>query len=190
MRACATTLVVDSTRTAPMVSSLPSSCASRGSRRRVALAPSVRRTRRGDGLAWPLGRNERVTEAAERSLMFVSHSAVRNWRPAALRAFPAIGITRSRAGYAPHSDDAARIKNGTIRRCTLRAYNAFTQGPVGLLIYVAVAAVTMVIVRRRTAVSRTATAAVIGLPFCFTGRALLTGSVYAPIDAADLVEPL
>jgi hypothetical protein len=61
---------------------------------------------------------------------------------------------------------------------------------VGLLIYLAVAAITMLIVRRCTAVSRSASAAVIGLPFCFTGRALLTGKVYAPIDVGYLFEPL
>jgi hypothetical protein len=48
----------------------------------------------------------------------------------------------------------------------------------------------MLLVRRWTAVSRTASAAVIGLPFCFTGRALLTGKVYAPIDVGYLFEPL
>src|SRR5204863_7999676 len=35
-----------------------------------------------------------------------------------------------------------------------------------------------------------ASVGVIGLPFCFTGRALLTRSVYAPIDVAYLFEPL
>src|SRR5437763_17202498 len=48
----------------------------------------------------------------------------------------------------------------------------------------------MLVVRRLTAVSRSASAAVIGLPFCFTGRALLTGKVYAPIDVGYLFEPL
>ncbi len=48
----------------------------------------------------------------------------------------------------------------------------------------------MLVVRRCTAVSRTAAAAVISLPFCFTGRALLTGRVYAPIDVGYLFEPL
>src|SRR5437763_4575589 len=65
-----------------------------------------------------------------------------------------------------------------------------TRVSVGLLIYVAFAAATMLMVRRFTAVSRSASAAVIGLPFCFTGRALLTGKVYAPIDVGYLFEPL
>src|SRR5262245_6285125 len=60
----------------------------------------------------------------------------------------------------------------------------------GLLIYVAVAATTLLVVRRFVAVSRPAAAAVMGLPFCFTGRALLTGKVYAPIDVGYLFEPL
>src|SRR5215510_8318958 len=82
--------------------------------------------------------------------------------------------------------------DGSNRRRTREAYNvrAAREGPVGFLIYVAVAAGTMLVVRRCTAVSRSASAAVIGLPFCFTGRALLTGKVYAPIDVAYLFEPL
>src|SRR5436190_1998864 len=84
-----------------MASSPPRSCASSGSRSWVAPLPSASRSCRGDGLAFPLGRKESVTDAAERSSVLV-----------------------------------------------------------------------------------------IGLPFCFTGRALLTGKVYAPIDVGYLFEPL
>jgi hypothetical protein len=62
--------------------------------------------------------------------------------------------------------------------------------PLGLVIYLAVAATTLFVVRRLTAVSRVAAAALAALPACFTGRALLTRSVYAPIDVGYLFEPL
>lgn len=48
----------------------------------------------------------------------------------------------------------------------------------------------MLIVRRCTAVSRTAAVALIALPLCFTGRAMVTGRVYAPIDIGYQYEPL
>ena len=60
----------------------------------------------------------------------------------------------------------------------------------GPVIYVAVAAVTLMIVRRCTAVSRAAAVGLIALPLCFTGRAMLTGKVYAPIDIGYQYEPL
>ncbi|MEK6372351.1 MAG: YfhO family protein [Acidobacteriota bacterium] len=60
----------------------------------------------------------------------------------------------------------------------------------GPFIYFAVAAITMLMVRRCTAVSRTAAVGLIALPFCFTGRAMLTGKVYAPIDIGYQYEPL
>lgn len=52
------------------------------------------------------------------------------------------------------------------------------------------AAAALGVVRRFASVSRTAASGLAALPLGFTGRALLTGKVYAPIDIAYLFEPL
>jgi len=62
--------------------------------------------------------------------------------------------------------------------------------PVGALLYLLSAAATLVLVRRFTALSRQAAAVLILLPLCLTGRALVTGKIYAPIDVAYHFEPL
>jgi len=61
---------------------------------------------------------------------------------------------------------------------------------VGALLYLLSAAGTLVLVRRFTALSRQAAAVLILLPLCLTGRALVTGRVYAPIDLAYHFDPL
>jgi hypothetical protein len=61
---------------------------------------------------------------------------------------------------------------------------------VGALLYLLSAAATLVLVRRFTALSRRAAAVLILLPLCLTGRALVTGRVYAPIDLAYHFDPL
>ncbi|HEX3576966.1 MAG TPA: hypothetical protein VHY33_00265 [Thermoanaerobaculia bacterium] len=62
--------------------------------------------------------------------------------------------------------------------------------PVGALLYLLSAAGTIILVRRFTALSRQAAAVLILLPLCLTGRALVTGRVYAPVDVAYHFEPL
>lgn len=60
-----------------------------------------------------------------------------------------------------------------------------------ILLYLAVAILLVIVWRRSvTPMSRTAAIVLILLPFCFTGRALLTGRVYAPIDLPYMSEPL
>jgi hypothetical protein len=61
---------------------------------------------------------------------------------------------------------------------------------VGALLYLLSAAGTLVLVRRFAALSRQAAAVLILLPLCLTGRALVTGRVYAPIDLAYHFDPL
>jgi hypothetical protein len=61
---------------------------------------------------------------------------------------------------------------------------------VGALLYLLSATGTLVLVRRFTALSRQAAAVLILLPLCLTGRALVTGRVYAPIDLAYHFDPL
>lgn len=51
------------------------------------------------------------------------------------------------------------------------------------------AAAALLVVRRFASVSGTAAAGIGALPLAFTGRALLTGNIYAPIDIAYLFEP-
>jgi hypothetical protein len=62
--------------------------------------------------------------------------------------------------------------------------------PLGALLYLLAAAGTLLLVRRFTALSRQAAAVLILLPLCLTGRALVTGRVYAPIDVAYHFDPL
>jgi hypothetical protein len=62
--------------------------------------------------------------------------------------------------------------------------------PVGALLYFLSAAATLALVRRFTALSRVAAAVLLLLPLCLTGRALVTGRVYAPIDLAYHFDPL
>src|SRR5438874_86267 len=57
-----------------------------------------------------------------------------------------------------------------------------------LLLYAATAAVLLLIVRHR--ISRGAALVLFLLPFCFVGRALLTDSVYGPVDLPYVTEPL
>lgn len=58
------------------------------------------------------------------------------------------------------------------------------------LLYLLSAAGTLLLVRRFVTLSRRAAAALILLPLCLTGRALVTGKVYAPIDLAYHFDPL
>lgn len=60
----------------------------------------------------------------------------------------------------------------------------------GALFYLLSAAGTLILVRRFVTLSRPASAALILLPLCLTGRALVTGKVYAPIDLAYHFDPL
>ncbi|MDQ6802140.1 MAG: YfhO family protein [Acidobacteriota bacterium] len=60
-----------------------------------------------------------------------------------------------------------------------------------LVLYAATAAGLLWLAHRYVMpVSRGAAAALVLLPFCFAGKALLTGGVYAPIDLPYLTEPL
>jgi hypothetical protein len=61
---------------------------------------------------------------------------------------------------------------------------------VGALLYLLVAVGTLVFVRRFVTLSRPASAALMLLPLCLTGRALVTGRVYAPIDVAYHFDPM
>lgn len=80
--------------------------------------------------------------------------------------------------------------------CRERAYNRQPSGlvrhsdPVAALLYLICAAGTLVLVRRFVALSRPASVVLILLPLCLTGRALVTGRVYAPIDLAYHFDPL
>lgn len=60
----------------------------------------------------------------------------------------------------------------------------------GALLYFLSAIGTLILVRRFVTLSRSASAALILLPLCLTGRALVTGRVYAPIDIAYHFDPL
>ncbi|MEA2326852.1 MAG: hypothetical protein QOE68_1811, partial [Thermoanaerobaculia bacterium] len=60
----------------------------------------------------------------------------------------------------------------------------------GAILYLLAAAGTLALVRRFTALSRQAAAVLILLPLFLTGRALVTGRVYAPIDLAYHFDPL
>ncbi|HXH41960.1 MAG TPA: hypothetical protein VNN08_25270 [Thermoanaerobaculia bacterium] len=60
----------------------------------------------------------------------------------------------------------------------------------GALLYLLSATGTLVLVRRFVALAHPASAALILLPLCLTGRALVTGKVYAPIDVAYHFDPL
>lgn len=60
-----------------------------------------------------------------------------------------------------------------------------------LLLYLAAAVLVVVVIDRRvTRISRGAALGLLLLPMVFTGRALITGSVYAPLDLAYQFEPL
>ncbi|MEA2162855.1 MAG: hypothetical protein QOK37_982 [Thermoanaerobaculia bacterium] len=61
---------------------------------------------------------------------------------------------------------------------------------VAALLYLLSAAGTLLLVRRFVTLSRRAAAALILLPLCLTGRALVTGRVYAPVDLAYHFDPL
>jgi len=61
---------------------------------------------------------------------------------------------------------------------------------VGAILYLLSAAGTLVLVRRFAALSRQTAAVLILLPLCLTGRALVTGKVYAPVDLAYHFDPL
>ncbi|HEV7488129.1 MAG TPA: YfhO family protein [Thermoanaerobaculia bacterium] len=58
------------------------------------------------------------------------------------------------------------------------------------LLYLLSATGTLALVRRFTALSRVAALVLLLLPLCLTGRALVTGRVYAPIDLAYHFDPL
>lgn len=59
-----------------------------------------------------------------------------------------------------------------------------------LLLYLVSASATLFIVRRFVGISRYAATALLLLPLCLTGRAMLTGGVYAPVDLAYHFDPL
>src|SRR5207248_5179964 len=89
-----------------------------------------------------------------------------------------------------------RVRRRICAVCRERAYNRRSSGlvrhsnPVAALLYLLSAAGTLVLVRRFVALSRPAWAVLILLPLCLTGRALVTGRVYAPIDVAYHFDPL
>ncbi len=58
------------------------------------------------------------------------------------------------------------------------------------ILYLLSAAGALLLVRRFLALSRRVSAVLILLPLCLTGRALVTGNVYAPIDLAYHFDPL
>lgn len=58
------------------------------------------------------------------------------------------------------------------------------------LLYLIAATATIVAARRIAAISRGAAAALVLLPLLLTGRALVTGGVYAPVDLAYMTPPL
>lgn len=58
------------------------------------------------------------------------------------------------------------------------------------LLYLIAATATLLAARRIAAISRGASAALLLLPLLLTGRALLTGGVYAPVDLAYMTPPL
>jgi hypothetical protein len=60
----------------------------------------------------------------------------------------------------------------------------------GALLYLLSAIGTLVVVGRFVLISRRVSAVLILLPLCLTGRALLTGRVYAPIDVSYHFDPL
>lgn len=60
----------------------------------------------------------------------------------------------------------------------------------GALLYLLSATGTLVLVRRFVTLSRSVSAVLILLPLCLTGRALVTGRVYAPIDLSYHFDPL
>lgn len=62
--------------------------------------------------------------------------------------------------------------------------------PVAALLYLLSATGTLALVRRFTALSRAAALVLLLLPLCLTGRALVTGRVYAPIDLTYHFDPL
>jgi hypothetical protein len=58
-------------------------------------------------------------------------------------------------------------------------------------LYVATAAVLLWLAHRYVMpIGRGVAAVLLLLPFCFVGKALLTGGVYAPVDLPYLTEPL
>src|SRR5438093_1058073 len=61
---------------------------------------------------------------------------------------------------------------------------------VALLYFSTAAALLLLLHRFVTALSRGAAIALLLLPLCFTGRAMLTGRVYAPVDLPYGAEPL
>jgi hypothetical protein len=61
---------------------------------------------------------------------------------------------------------------------------------VSALLYLLSASGTLALIRRFVTISRPAAAVLILLPLCLTGRALLTGRVYAPIDVNYHFDPL
>src|SRR5258706_5257199 len=63
-------------------------------------------------------------------------------------------------------------------------------GPVAAILYLLTAVLCLALARRVARVSLRAGAALIALPLLFTGAALLTGRIYAPIDLAYTAEPL
>ncbi len=62
--------------------------------------------------------------------------------------------------------------------------------PVGAILYLLSAAGTLVLVRRFVALSRVAAVVLTLLPLCLTGRAFVTGKVYAPVDLTYHFDPL
>src|SRR5258708_1398235 len=61
---------------------------------------------------------------------------------------------------------------------------------VGALLYLLSAIGTLALVRRFVTISRPVSTVLILLPLCLTGRALVTGRVYAPIDLNYHFDPL
>ena len=59
------------------------------------------------------------------------------------------------------------------------------------LLYITTAVVLIVLANRYvTPLTRGAALALVLLPLCFTGRAALTGRIYAPVEMAYIAQPL
>src|SRR5260221_1433521 len=63
-------------------------------------------------------------------------------------------------------------------------------GPMAALLYLLTAVLCLALARRMAPMSLGAAAVLVTLPLLFTGPALLTGRIYAPIDLAYTTEPL
>src|SRR5438045_7838290 len=79
----------------------------------------------------------------------------------------------------------------TIEHSTFRLPHHYTPPPMSFLLYVAIALLLLRIADRAlTPISKPAALALLLLPMCITGKALLTGGVFGPVDLPYFTEPL